>query len=117
MSGYYSIIQYMPEPERREGVNLGIMLLDKAGPFRWVLLRPIRRIQRVFPGTDSDLLNGVITAFYNRIAEEAIDCLDDLTNFTIHRGGVVQCTEPCWVDFKAEDFHKTLEDLMDKLVY
>jgi len=118
MSGYYSIVQYMPEPERCEGVNFGILLLEKnTGLFRWVLTRPIRKIQRVFPGIHPELVNNVITAFYNRVAEETIDTLDDFTSFTIHRGGIIQCTEPSWIDFTTDDFHKTLEDLINKLVY
>jgi|AntRauTorcE11897_2_1112592.scaffolds.fasta_scaffold00416_11 hypothetical protein len=118
MSGYYSILQYMPDPERREAVNFGVMLLEKeTGQFSWILTRPIRRIQRFFPGTSEAYLNDLMTAFYNRICAEQVNDLDDLTHFAITRGGVVQCSEPQWVDFAHKDMPKVLQRLLEDLVF
>ena len=117
MAGYYSIIQYMPDPSRCEGVNFGIMLLEKdTGMFRWILTRPTRRIQQVFPGVPSDILNDLITAFYNRLCAESISDLDGFTGFVLNRGGVVQCTEPVWVNFPTGHLEVTLHNLLEQLV-
>lgn len=118
MSGYYTIIQYMPEPDRREAVNFSVLLLEQdSDQIRWVLTRPIRKIQRVFLGSSEDQINAVITSFYTSICGEEINTLDDLNNFTIPRGGPVHCTEPTWIHFDPKDFGKTLEILLSTLVF
>jgi hypothetical protein len=117
MSGYYSIIQYMPVPRRREAVNIGVILLEKDTSYlNWVITRPIRRIQQVFPGTSEEYIQDLVKELHNRMCASDLKDLDDMTGFVITQQGTIQCTEPQWLSLNpgtyARMMHKLLEDLV-----
>lgn len=116
-SGYYSIVQYMPVPERMEGVNTGVLLLDKdTGHFNCILTKPIRRIIQVFPGTSHSVIDDAVVSFYNEVSGKQIDDLDTFTEFTLRLRPPLRCTEPVWVNFDGKAFTTVLQDLLSRLV-
>jgi len=117
MSGYYSLVQYMPDPERAEAVNVGVLLLDtRDRAFRFIVTRPVRRIQRAFPGTSSKEIAAEVIRFYNTVMALDFNELDDLTEFCLTQRGVLRCLEPRWVDIPRGDLQLTLHHLLSRLV-
>lgn len=113
--GYYSIIQYVPDIERAEGANIGIVLFCPDKHFLGVKLsRDNKRIIRFFGSKpDSDLnlarINILKMAFQERVffEEKLIQTQEDFRAFTASRGNQLLLTEP-----RPIKVYSTWEDLL-----
>lgn len=58
---FYSLVQFVPDEWRSEGVNLGVVLLSPDRQFlEWKLVDNVRRVKKMFPGsTDADRLRAM----------------------------------------------------------
>jgi len=66
--GYYSVIQYMPDQGRREGVNVGLVLLREDPYFFNTRMNGDNsRAKRFFPGVDVSHLDMAKASFYNAL--------------------------------------------------
>ena len=58
--GYYSLIQFCPDPSRLEGVNIGVLLFSpENGKLKFRLTENNRRIRKVFGKQDWDFLKQI----------------------------------------------------------
>lgn len=118
MSGYYSIVQFMPNLKRHEGVNVGVMLLEPStGLFNFILTRPVRQIQSRFNGTSESQIVQENLSFYNTVMAQEFHDLDSFTSFCLARYGGIHCTEPEWTSVGHGRFSVVLQDLLQELVF
>lgn len=116
-SGFYSIVQFMPNAERQEGVNVGVLLLETGGGhFNFILTRPVRRIRAMFRDVSVTDVISASVRFYNTVMATGFYDLDDLTEFCLTQKGLLRCTEPQYVRVTPGDFNVVLHDLCDRLV-
>lgn len=67
-AAFYSVIQYMPDQGRREGVNVGITLLrEEPYFFNTRMNSDNSRAKRFFPGVNVFHLDMAKAAFYNSL--------------------------------------------------
>lgn len=118
--GYYSILQYVPDLERAEGVNVGVVLLCPEENFlRAKTSDDDDRVLRFF-GERADLdlrrLAALKLAFEERIAMEAgrIKTLEDFQQFVATRANHLRLTPPRSV--KVTDAEAELDSLFASLV-
>jgi hypothetical protein len=117
LSGFYSLVQFVPVPERCEGVNVGVLLFEcDQQHFNFILTRPVRRIQSLFRGISSEDIATECLSFYNQIMATQFQDLDDLTEFCLSQKGVLRCTEPKWVRVDHSTFSVVIQDLLSTLV-
>lgn len=118
--GYYSILQYVPDLERSEGVNIGILLLcPEKGFLKAQTASSNDRVRRFF-GQDIDLdlerINAYKEIFEERVEAETanIRSPEELERFIDTRGNQLRLTRPRPV--KVFDPEATLRELFDSLV-
>jgi DNA-directed RNA polymerase subunit F len=120
VKGYYSILQYVPDLERSEGVNIGILLLcPEKGFLKAQTAHGNDRVRRFFgPDTDLDLdrLNAYKEIFEERVEAETanIRSPEELERFIDTRGNQLRLTRPRPV--KVFDPEATLQELFNTLV-
>jgi hypothetical protein len=117
--GYYSILQYVPDPERAEGVNVGVALVcPEKGFLRATTSRDNNRIRRFFKNQEIDLkrLSALKKAFEERVRAEAgrIRTLEDFQHFIDTRANQLRLTPPRPV--KVESPELELINLFESLV-
>lgn len=117
--GYYSILQYVPDPERAEGVNVGVLLICPEKRFVGAQAsRNNNRIRRVFGSQEIDLrrLSALKEAFEERVEAEAerLKTLEDLQHFIDTRANQLRLTAPRPV--KVESPELELVNLFESLV-
>ena len=118
-AGYYSLIQYCPDPLRLEAANVGVVLLRPA-PF-WLDVRMAqrnRRITRFFEQDDYDIsrIRSMKTALRDRIVTGGeIDSPATFATFASLQCNLLRLTAPlgCRV---AEEPAQTLDRLFDSLI-
>lgn len=99
-SGYYSIVQYCPSPERGEGVNVGVLLFSPAHQFiRTQFTKSFERPKRLFAKDglfDREELRSSLLTMEERIAHDApaFRSLADLEAFIGSRATDLRCTPP-----------------------
>jgi hypothetical protein len=100
--GYYSILQYVPDPERAEGVNIGLMLFCPEKNFLKIQTANRNdRVQRFFgrqrgATTNLSRLESFKTAFEERVKLEAgrIQTLEEFRAFVNTRANQLRLTDP-----------------------
>jgi hypothetical protein len=100
--GYYSILQYIPDPERAEGVNIGLMLFCPEKNFLKIQISERNgRVRRLFgrrrsSSANLSRLDAFKTAFEERIELEAgrIHTLEDFRAFVNTRANQLRLTDP-----------------------
>lgn len=117
--GYYSILRYIPDLERGEGANIGIVLFCPA--LKFLKARTAAgndRVRRFFRSSELDLKR--INAFKEMFAErvsietERIETIDDFRTFIDTRANQLRLSEPRPI--KVVDPEKTLSELFEELV-
>jgi hypothetical protein len=118
--GYYSVIQYLPDPARAEAVNVGVLLF--CPDLRFIEARTRRdndRVRRMFGqhSFDSHKLNAAKQSIEMRIGKDAdrFQTLDDLEKFIASRGNEIVLTPARSLRVSGEP-KALLESLMDDLV-
>lgn len=117
--GYYSILRYIPDLERGEGANIGVVLF--CPPLKFLKARTARgndRVRRFFRSSELDLrrINAFKEAFEERVSIEAerIETLEDFRTFIGTRANQLRLSEPR--PMKVLDPEETLSELFDELV-
>lgn len=107
--GYYSILRFVPDPFRDEGVNLGVILLcPEHGYVDWRITTNHQRARRFFKyEADPGRLRLLGRDLNQRLERERVSLLsvDYLTTFARRHRDVLQLTEPrtCAVDDPVHD--------------
>jgi hypothetical protein len=118
-NGYYSILRYVPDLERGEGANIGVVLFcPELGFLKAKTARGNDRVRRFFRSGEIDLqrINAFKEAFEERIALEAegMETLEDFRLFVDTRANQLRLSEPRPMKvFKPVD---DLEHLFESLV-
>jgi hypothetical protein len=117
--GYYSLVQFCPDPSRAEAVNVGVLLFCPEEQFIGVRTAAgNRRAARLVgqTGIDSASLNAAKTAIERRLEvdREGFQTLEDLQRFVDTRANVLKLTDPRPVKVFApdEDLRKLFEQLV-----
>ena len=91
--GYYSLIQYCPDPSRLEAANVGVLLLCPALRFvKARLSRDNHRIDKFFGSQDWDLVRAQKQAVVERLTADAAHflTLQDLQDYAGRRANEIQ---------------------------
>jgi hypothetical protein len=91
--GYYSLIQFCPDPSRLEGINLGVLVYSPDhGRLAFRLTDSNQRIRKVFGHQDWAFIDRVRESVRSRLQSEKFETLRDLESFITKRANVVQLT-------------------------
>lgn len=117
--GYYSILRYIPDLERGEGANIGVVVFCPALNFlRARTSRGNDRVRRFFRSSELDLrrINTFKEAFEERVSIEGqrIQTVEDFRSFIDTRANQLRLSEPRPV--KVSDPEETLSELFEELV-
>lgn len=115
--GYYSIIQYCPDPSRLEAVNIGIALFCPEVKFLKAAFGRRRiHVERLFGKQDWEFFELQKTALKARLSpqNDEFQELTDLEEFVAKRVGSFRLTPPRPV--KVMDPTMELKDLLSRLV-
>ncbi len=67
--GYYSLIQFCPDPSRLEGVNIGVLVYSpENGALKFRITQKNQRIRKFFGQQNWDFLNRAREAMQERFA-------------------------------------------------
>jgi DUF3037 family protein len=117
--GYYSILRYIPDLERGEGANIGVVLFCPA--LKFLKARTARvndRVRRFFRSGELDLrrINAFKEMFEERVSIEAsrIESIEDFRTFIDTRANQLRLSEPRPV--KVSEPETTLSELFEELV-
>src|SRR5271168_3906038 len=91
--GYYSLIQFCPDPSRLEGINIGVLVYSsETGSLEVRLTHSNQRIRRVFGQQDWDFLDRARESVQSRLHSERFETVTDLESHISKRANVVQLT-------------------------
>ena len=98
-AGYYSLIQYCPDPDREEVANVGVLLFSPSHRFmRAMTASDNRRIRQIFPNVriDHEWLNSVKESICERLEADADQyrTLKDLCAFADTRANEMRISTP-----------------------
>ncbi|HEV2455628.1 MAG TPA: DUF3037 domain-containing protein [Verrucomicrobiae bacterium] len=117
--GYFSLVQYCPDPARQEAANVGVVLFCPEAQFiRARTAGTISRIRRFFgQGVDGNRhLHGMMKALSSRLEIERSEfkSLDDFEKFVSSRANKIILTQP--KPMLVTDPQSDLETLYSELV-
>jgi hypothetical protein len=118
--GYYSIVQYVPSPERGEGVNIGVLLFSPAHRFiRAQFTANFQRPKRLFARDglfDAEHLKHSRIALEQRLHNDADSFRTgaDLESFVASRATDLRLTEPRAIKVYEPD--RELAELFEEVV-
>lgn len=115
--GYYSLIQYCPDPSRLEAANVGVLLFCPALRFvKARLSENNRRIDKFFGHQDWELVRAQKQAVVERLIVDAAHfrTLEDLQDYAGRRANEIQLSPARPV--KVRHAETELEDLFQRLV-
>jgi hypothetical protein len=116
--GYYSLVQYCPDPSRLEAVNLGVALLCPEQNFlRAKFSRRKTKLSQFFGVQDWEYLDLQMRGLSSRLEKEleSIRKVEDFANFAARRADAIRLTppRPMQVEDRAE---LVLDTLVQRLV-
>jgi len=115
--GYYSIIQYCPDPSRLEAVNIGVALFCPGlGFLKAQFGRRKTRVRQLFGKQDWEFVGFQQSAIEARLAraEGGFDTLEDFETYVSRRANALTLTSPRPV--KVENPEWELKNLLRRLV-
>ena len=117
--GYYSLVQYCPDPARAEVANVGVLLFSPGHNYLDVRLsRSVQHVRSVFKGRelDAEQIRHAKRAIKDRVShqKEELQTLDDLKHFISLRFNTVLLTAPRSI--AVEEPQRQLESLFEELV-
>lgn len=118
--GYYSVVQFCPEPARAEAVNVGVLLFcPELGFIGARTRRDNDRVRRMFgqDSFDTKRLNAAKMSIEMRLQKdrESFQSLEDLEKFIASRGNQITLTPARSIRVSGNP-GKLLDDLMAELV-
>jgi hypothetical protein len=91
--GYYSLIQFCPDPSRLEGINIGVLVFSpESGKLKFRLTENNQRIRNVFGKQDWDFLNRAKQSVEHRLGTERFASISDLESYVSKRANLIQLT-------------------------
>ena len=91
--GYYSLIQFCPDPSRLEGINIGVLVYSpETARLVFRLTQGNQRIRKVFGQQDWNFLDRVRESVQSRLRSEKFETVSDLESYIAKRANVVQLT-------------------------
>lgn len=91
--GYYSLIQFCPDPSRLEGVNIGILIYSpETERVEFRLTDNNQRIRKIFGKQDWSFLARARESVKHRLRSERFACVTDLESFISKRANFIQLT-------------------------
>jgi len=116
-NGYYSLIQYVPNPNRLEAVNVGIMMVvpEMNSTFVSTGLPNYSRLLNMFPGTDTARLDKSLDEVAHR-TKRMIPAEDEIGRLRNSLPGTLSMTPVCplkVVGEPREAMRKLREQLVD----
>jgi hypothetical protein len=115
--GYYSIVQYCPDPSRLEAVNIGVALFCPEISFLRVLFgRRKTRVDQLFGRQDWEFVENQKAAIEARLSREpeAFQHLKDFEAYISRRANALKLTAPRPVKVENPDIE--LRNLLTRLV-
>jgi hypothetical protein len=118
-TGFYSIVQYCPDPMRKEVANVGVVLFCPEHQFLAVrMAKDAHRVKEVFPKLrhDPKQLATELQFIQRRlyVEREAFKTVDDLKKFAETRAGAMRLTLP--TPTRVEEPRADLDRLFERLV-
>ncbi|MEE4208173.1 MAG: DUF3037 domain-containing protein [Parvularcula sp.] len=116
--GKYALIQFCPEPDRQEFLNVGLMLLvpEAAGYARVEFVEDPRRIEKIFGNLSNRYFEAVLESLGKRIeAQFRSGNLYSLEEFIDRRANEVRITKPMSIRID-QDLDIEFDQLFTKLV-
>ena len=93
--GYYSVIQFSPDPSRLEAVNVGVVVYSPSeGKLVVKMSQSNQRIRKFFGNQDWRFLNQAKAAIANRLRSEYFPSLESLEDFISKRANAIRLTAP-----------------------
>lgn len=114
--GYYSIIQYCPDPARLEAVNIGVALFCPDVPFlRARFGKRKTPVQQLFGKQDWEFVEAQQAELEAHLGHhEEFRNLEDFQGFVARRANAFRLTPPRWT--KVADPEEELRALLDRMV-
>lgn len=115
---FYSVIQYLPVPERFEFLNIGVVLfLPKHGGVDIKIDPDFRRIRKLFGEVDRHKIKWMSDSLASRLRSEFASGWreETLARFAAMRSGAIQMSPPLPILLR-NDPKEVLERLFDELV-
>jgi hypothetical protein len=113
-SGYYSLVQFCPDPSRLESVNIGVVLYSATEKrLRVQISKSNQRIRRCFGNQDWNLLNRARKAVARQLRSQQFLTVDDFISYIAKRANMIQLTHPrpmriTDLDADTTELHKRL---------
>ena len=113
--GYYSLIQFCPDPSRLEGINIGLLVYSPdQGRLAFRLTQSNQRIRKFFGRQDWNFIDRVRESVQSRLQSERFDTVQDLESYIAKRANVVQLTPVR--PLKIGDIDQEVSALYERLV-
>jgi hypothetical protein len=113
--GYYSLIQFCPDPSRLEGVNIGVVLYSVSEKRIQVQIsRDNRRIRRFFGDQDWNLVNRAKSSIENQLRSQQFVNIGELEAYIAKRANIIQITSPR--PMRVVDLETDITNLYKRLV-
>lgn len=93
--GYYSLIQFSPDPSRREAVNIGVMVYSSSeGKLSVRISGSNQRVRKFFGDQDWKFLKRTKAAIENQLRTEYFPSIESLEAYISKRANAIQLTPP-----------------------
>lgn len=113
--GYYSLIQFFPDPSRLEAANIGVVVYSSHdGRLCFRISRSNSRIRRFFGEQDWKFLNRAKEAIKNLLRTEYFRSVEDLKAFIARRANAIQLSAPR--SMRISTIEQDVDDLFRRLV-
>jgi hypothetical protein len=113
--GYYSLIQFLPDPSRLEAVNVGIVVYSSADKKLQVRMsRSNQRIRKFFGNQNWYIINRAKSAIVDQLRSQLFLSVDHLEAYISERANAIQLTTPRPV--RIGDLQANADQLFRRLV-
>jgi hypothetical protein len=113
--GYYSLVQFCPDPSRLEGVNIGVVLYSPGERRLQVrITRNNQRIRKFFGNQDWNLVNRAKTSIENQLRSQQFLTVEELESYISKRANIIQISPPR--PMAITDLETDIAELHDRLV-
>jgi hypothetical protein len=114
-NGYYSLIQFSPDPSRLEAVNIGIVVYSSSErKLSFRITRSNQRVRKFFGNQDWRFLNRAKSAIANRLRSEYFSSVEDFEAFISRRANDIQLTHPR--QMRISEIQQDVQNLFERLV-
>ena len=116
-SGYYCVIQYVPDRNRMEAANIGVLLYRPEPHCIKVMVAPTNaRIKKLFDKTslDDERYNIIRNGICYGVMQNCIRSLEDLNHFIDTMGNYIMYTRPrsMLIEHMEKDINRLYKELV-----